>query len=47
MGNGIPYFMSCCENKCKNSKDIEINRISSKINSMKDFIPLFYYLYII
>ena len=37
MGNGISYFMSCCENKCKNSKDIVINRISSKINSMKDF----------
>ena len=37
MGNGIPYLMSCCDNKCKNSKDIEINRISSKINSLKDF----------
>ena len=37
MGNGIPYFMNCCDNKEKYGKDVEINRINSKINSIKDF----------
>ena len=37
MGNGITYFMNCCDNKDKSGKDVEINRINSKINNIKDF----------
>ena len=37
MGNGIPYIMNCCNKTDRNGKDIEINRINSKINSIKDF----------
>ena len=37
MGNGIPYLINCCNNTDRTGKDIEINRINSKINSIKDF----------
>jgi hypothetical protein len=37
MGNGIPYFINCCNKTDRTGKDIEINRINSKINSIKDF----------
>ena len=37
MGNGIPCVMNCCNKTDRNGKDIEINRINSKINSIKDF----------
>ena len=37
MGNGIPYIMNCCNKTDRSGKDIEINRINSKINNIKDF----------
>ena len=43
MGNGIPYIMNCCNKTDRNGKDIEINRINSKINSIKDFNFLYFY----
>ena len=37
MGNGIPYLINCCNKTDRTGKDIEINRINSKLNSIKDF----------
>ena len=37
MGNGIPYIINCCNKADKMSRDVEINRINSKINGIKDF----------
>ena len=35
MGNGIPCVMNCCNKTDRNGKDIEINRINSKIKHTK------------